>query len=441
MKAFIKYVILFFATFCIGVSYTYAQDNAEADKTSAKEQKKLSQEEIDHLLQQKKIDEGAVKSAKNIRRLLKDFVDEVAEKSPVMADFLTTKIFGIRVVQYLVSILILLFNILLVKYVFKYIINKLVRLFNRNDKSVLLKMLIERMSKPVNVFAWVLSIYLIIVFLVQDEANIVVLSRAVGIVFWISLFWLISISVDVAFMGISRKFKKNNSTSTANLFDFLRKVVKFVITIIAILSILTNCGVNVNTIIASLGIGGMALAFASQDTIANFFGSVSIILDRPFIVGDWVKTNSCEGTVEVIGFRSTRIRTFSKTLVTIPNSILAKEAVENFTKMPERKVVQVIGLTYATTSKQIEKFLDDLRNTIPQIEGVVSEGFLVEFSDFGPSSLDIKVIYYTKQISFDYFSATKRRVNLAIMDIVAESGLSFAFPSMSLYVEADATKK
>ena len=246
---------------------------------------------------------------------------------------------------------------------------------------------------------------------------------------------------DSLFGSIEAKLRRKSSGETASLLSFINRVIKIAVITIAILSALAHCGINVSTIVASLGIGGMALAFASQDTIANFFGSVSIILDRPFIVGDWVKTNSCEGTVEAIGFRSTRIRTFSKTLVTIPNSTLAKESVENFTKMPQRKVSQIVGLTYATSSAQLQKFLEDLRRIIPQVEGVVEDSLTVEFSDFGASSLDVSVIYYSKQIDYSYFSATKRRVNFAIMDIVAENGLSFAFPSMSLYLEADATKE
>lgn len=236
-------------------------------------------------------------------------------------------------------------------------------------------------------------------------------------------------------MLASRKMR-NKSSSAYSLMEFLRKVTKCVIVIIALLSILDNLGANVNAIMASLGIGGMALAFASQDTIANFFGSVSIIIDRPFNVGDWIKAQSFEGNVELIGFRSTRIRTFEKTLVTIPNSILAKESIENFTRMQRRKVIQTIGITYDSTPEQIEAVLPQLREALNNIENIAKGDSRVDFWDFGASSIDIRVIYYTTSLDYDKFLKTKRQTNLAIMRTIYANGLSFAFPSTSVYVES-----
>ncbi len=438
---YIKYIILFLSFFMMSSVSVYSQNSSTTSTAESKIEKQLTDEEKAHLMKQRKIDESAIQSAKSIRMKLRDMMSELRKVSPKLADVLVIKIFNIRIIQYIASLAILGVTLVLVKYFFRFIFEQIISFARKNNKGDFFIQFVCRLRVPVNVFAWVLGVYLALAFLIRDESNIAFFSRVIGIAFWSSLFWLIAIIFDVIFAGISKKTKKHKATSTANLVEFLRRVIKFFVIVIAVLSILTNCGVNVNTIVASLGIGGMALAFASQDTIANFFGSVSIILDRPFIVGDWVKTNSCEGTVEAIGFRSTRIRTFSKTLVTIPNSTLAKESVENFTKMPLRKVTQPIGLTYSATSSQIQKLLEDLRKAIPEIEGVAEDGLSVDFVGFGASSLDVNVIYYTKQIDFSYFSATRRKVNFAIMDIVAENGLSFAFPSMSLYIEADATKQ
>ena len=280
-----------------------------------------------------------------------------------------------------------------------------------------------------------MGLYLAAMVIITQKGSLIILNRAAAVAFWATVFWLILNTFDVFFAFAETKLSKK-SIAAASLINFLRKVVKTIVIVIALLSILDNMGANVNAILASLGIGGMALAFASQDTIANFFGSVSIIIDRPFIVGDWIKTLSYEGNVEVIGFRSTRVRTFDKTLVTIPNSILAKESVENFSRMPTRRVVDVIGLTYSTTAKQLEGIIPEIRTAILSVEGVDPFSVSARFDSFGASSLNIKIIYYTKKINYDFHTDVKSKVNFAIMKLIADRGLSFAFPSTSVYVES-----
>ena len=114
-----------------------------------------------------------------------------------------------------------------------------------------------------------------------------------------------------------------------------------------------NLGYSVSGLLASLGIGGLAVALAAKDTLSNVFGSLMLILDRPFKLGDWIKAGDMEGTVEEIGFRSTRIRTFAKTLITVPNSIIANLPLDNFSRMPKRRIKLTVGVTYATTPAQM----------------------------------------------------------------------------------------
>ncbi len=441
---FIKYILIallfFVQPICFGVAEKQTSTTATETTEVVEAKKDLSEEEL-HQLKQAELDKEMVAKIDQIRSRLKSFIKWVHGYSPSTAKMLVERYWGITVIQYLVSFLILLLGYSITKYGLSFIFKKLLAIFEKRGKHSFATLFISKIKMPINVVAWVIAMYYMVAFLIKEPHLIAIMARALGIIFWGAGCWAMMIVSDSLFGSIEAKFRKKSSGATASLLSFINRVVKIVIIVIAILSTLAHCGINVNTIVASLGIGGMALAFASQDTIANFFGSVSIILDRPFIVGDWVKTNACEGNVEAIGFRSTRIRTFSKTLVTIPNSTLAKESVENFTKMPQRKVSQVIGVTYSTTSAQIKKLLVDLRKAIAQVDGVIKDSVFVEFDEFGASSLDVKIIYYTRQIDYGYYSATKRRVNLVIMDIVAENGLSFAFPSVSLYVEADATKQ
>lgn len=445
----LTYVLAAFAVMIQAASVSLAEtakNGGEAQSSPGAEiqehEKPLSTEEIAYLEYQEEIDREAVENARNIRVHLRDIMQVVHGISPSAAKFLAQKYMGIMLIQYVVSLLILLATFIVAKYLLRYMLTRLHGLCTRSKSDGLAGMLIAKVQTPANMFAWVIGIYFALVFLIRDEDAIALTTRAVGVLFWLSVFWTVMIICDILFSVAARKYSAKSASATVNLLDFLKRVTKCFIIMVALLSILNNCGVNVNTIIASLGIGGMALAFASQDTIANFFGSVSIIIDRPFIVGDWVKTPVCEGHIEAIGFRSTRIRTFSKTVVSIPNSTLAKEAVENFSKMPIRKVEYTIGLTYSTTPEQMDALLHSLRKAIIEIEGVdPRSGVAAEFTNFGGSSLDIVVTYYTKQIDLGYYRATIRRVNLEIMRIVAAAGLSFAFPSTSIYIESDATKK
>lgn len=421
---------------CAAAETAQAATAAEdAPKAQAAEAKKSAGSPV--LGDVEKMDKEALNNARNLRKKLEAYVENLGKTSPKTVEFLMEKHFGISTAQYIAAAAILLLTIIVAKYGLNFALKKLSAVSAKTlGENAFMPTLLAQIQRPLNIIAAVLGVYFAATFLVHGASNVILLSRAAGVVFWTAVFWCAGILSDAFFISASKRLKKSTAT-TANLLDFIRRVVKFFIYIIALLSILTNFGINVNTIIASLGIGGMALAFASQDTIANFFGSVSIILDRPFIVGDLVKTGSCEGTVEAIGFRSTRIRTAAKTLITIPNSGLAKESVENLSKRPSRKVAQTIGITYSATADDMEALMADLRSKLVKIDGVAkSTGISAEFSDFADSSLNIEIIYYTIKTDRANYMATRRRVNLEIMRIVAARGLSFAFPSMSMYVES-----
>ena len=448
MKTFMR-VLAASAVLLQTVIFSYAEnaqtkDNAEAPVGAVQETHESAStlSEAEYQKYQEEIDREAVEHANSIRMHLRELMVSINDYSPATAKFLMKEYMGVLLAQYVASLLILVVTFIVAKYLLRFVLTRMHCFCMKSGNESFTAMFLSKVQIPANMFAWVIGIYFALVFLITDENTIAFITRGVGVLFWLSVFWTVMIICDVLFSVAAKRYTAKSAAATVNLLEFLKRVTKCFIIMIALLSILNNCGLNVNTIIASLGIGGMALAFASQDTIANFFGSVSIIIDRPFIVGDWVKTPVCEGHIEAIGFRSTRIRTFSKTLVSIPNSTLAKEAVENFSKMPLRKVEYSIGLTYSTTPEQMDALLHSLRKAIIEIEGVdPRNGVAAEFTSFGGSSLDIVITYFTKQIDLGYYRATIRRVNLEIMRIVAAAGLSFAFPSTSIYIESDATKK
>lgn len=200
-------------------------------------------------------------------------------------------------------------------------------------------------------------------------------------------------------------------------------------------------GYSVGGLVASLGLGGAAVALASRDAVANLFGFVMIMVDKPFSVGDWIRGDSFEGVVEEIGFRSTRIRTFGKTVENIPNNVMANANVENMDRRRDahlnvRRIKMTIGVTYSTTTAQMEGALEAIRTILREDEGVDRRmTMLVNFTDFGASSLDIFIYYFSNRADWAYYLAVRERVNLKIMRALEDLGLSFAFPSQSLYVE------
>jgi len=203
-----------------------------------------------------------------------------------------------------------------------------------------------------------------------------------------------------------------------------------------------NMGYSVSGLIASLGLGGAALALASKDTLANLFGSMMIIIDKPFKVGDWIQGADFEGVVEEIGFRSTRIRTFEKTVESIPNNILANIVVANMDRRKDadlnvRRVKMTLGVTYATTADQMEGAVAAIKEILNTDEGVDPRmNRRVFFTDFGASSLDILVYYFSNQADWDYHLQVRERVNLKIMRKLSELGLQVAFPTRSLHIES-----
>ena len=179
------------------------------------------------------------------------------------------------------------------------------------------------------------------------------------------------------------------------------------------------------------------IALAAQDSVGNFIGTISIFTDRPFKVGDWIQVGGkVDGDVEQIGFRSTKVRTWPKTLMSIPNKVLATEIIDNWSRMPKRRVKMTVGVTYSTTPEQMEELLKRIRQLLKDDDGVDQDFSLVRFTEFGASSLDVFLYYFTKSTKWDEHLGVRERVNLNIMRIVNEMGLSIAFPTRSIHVES-----
>ena len=192
---------------------------------------------------------------------------------------------------------------------------------------------------------------------------------------------------------------------------------------------------DISAFIASLSIGSLAVAFAAKDALANVFGSMIILLDKPFKIGDWIKANGIEGIVESVSFRSTCIRTFPQELVYIPNSLLSNTPITNYTLRERRRIDFTLGLTYGTTAAQIEEFIFKLKNYLEDLTLIDENDVRVHFLTYNSSSLDIRVVCYAKTGKHLEYLNIMQEINLHTLELLEEVGVSCAFPSTSLYFE------
>jgi MscS family membrane protein len=225
------------------------------------------------------------------------------------------------------------------------------------------------------------------------------------------------------------------------LVPIVRKALRLTIAIIAILLISENVlGANVKSLLLSAGVGGIAIALAAKDTIANFFGSITIFTDRPFQMGELVKIGEHLGPVEEVGFRSTRLRTLKGHLVTIPNSVITNSSVENIGRRPFIRRTSNITITYDSGHSKAEKAVEIIHKVLadmPQLNTDPDYPPRVYFSDFNDWSLNIYMSYWVKPADYWLYQEVNEQVNLEIMKRFEAEQIEFAFPSQTLYVKKD----
>ncbi|ECR4635586.1 mechanosensitive ion channel family protein, partial [Campylobacter jejuni] len=289
------------------------------------------------------------------------------------------------------------------------------------------------------------------------------LSNFFHIVYAVLIAWLILRMLDgYGVVLVSKLAQKSGKKEVVNL---IIKILYFVIIIIALLYILAQLGFNISAIIASLGIGGLAVALAAKDIIANFFASILLLFDNSFNQGDWVEVSGIEGTVVETGLRKTTIRTFDNCLVFLPNSTIMGANIKNWSKRRMgRHVRMYLGVGYDATPEKLEQCVKDLReflhtsdlvahdedsalkygdHTTKYRQNLVSindlEGYknacYVALSEFADSSINIELYFYIKEIGGKDFREARQSLMLEFMRIIEKNGLTFAFPSRSIYIE------
>lgn len=263
------------------------------------------------------------------------------------------------------------------------------------------------------------------------------LTILVKIIFAVNALRLAYVAMDAFGEVLKAYTAKTPSTMDDYLAPMAVKTAKIFVVILGVLIVLQNFGVNVMSLLAGLGLGGLALALAAQDAAANLIGSVMILLDRPFSIGDAVKVNDVEGNIESIGFRSTRIRTFYNSLVTIPNSTMAKEKIDNMGVRPYRRVRQVLGIHYDTPPELIEQFCMRVKYLISQEPAVAQDTILVAFNGFADSTLNVLVNFHLAVFNPHEEFGRQQKIFCEILEAAKEMGVVFAYPTQTVYYMQD----
>ncbi|MFZ3579495.1 mechanosensitive ion channel family protein [Virgibacillus sp. DJP39] len=326
----------------------------------------------------------------------------------------------------------LLFRKLFTKYVFR-----LILAFSRKTPTEFFAKICLAFEHPVRWIFLVIGIFIAVdYFPYLDQSNTmfhkIMRSSVIIIITW-GLYNLSS-SSSIFFSKIN---ERTNSQFDPILIPFFSKALRFIIIAISFSIVAQEFEYDVNGFVAGLGLGGLAFALAAKDTIANLFGGIVIITEKPFTINDWVMTPSVEGVVEDINFRSTKVRTFEQGLVTVPNSTLSNENITNWSKMGKRRITFQLGVTYDTPKTKLENTVKKIKNLIHNHKEIHPDTIFVTFDNYNSSSLDIFLYFFTKTTEWGKYLSIKEEINFSIMEILVDEGVSVAFPSRTLYLNSD----
>ncbi|MGY4689644.1 mechanosensitive ion channel family protein [Salibacterium sp. K-3] len=330
----------------------------------------------------------------------------------------------------LIFLVVFVFRKVFTRYIFKIIMR-----FAKKSPTSFFTNMLTSFEKPVRFFIGVLGIYLAVLYLPippdpMNVINTIYRSIVIVVIGW-GLFNFSSTSSSL-FHRFSHKIEDG---SDSMIIPFMSKLTRFAIVLLTITLVAYEWGYNINGLVAGLGLGGLAVALAAQETLSNFLGGVIIVTERPFKNGDWIETPTVEGLVEDISFRSTEVRTFADSLVTVPNKVLANEAITNWSEMHVRRITFTVGVEYATPPDKLEKVVSRIDQMLRDHDEVDNELILVRFSELNDSSYDIYLYFFTKTTAWVEWYKVKEEINLTVIRILEEEGVNPAFPSRSLYME------
>jgi MscS family membrane protein len=263
------------------------------------------------------------------------------------------------------------------------------------------------------------------------------MDRLVAALAFVTAILLVGAVVDAFAQTARERFEREGQKSGAGVVNIVSRIVKALLACIALIGILQALGFNVTGLLAGLGIGGLAVALAAQKTVENIIGGIMLMADQPVKIGQFCQFGDKSGWVEDFGFRSTRVRTLERTVISIPNSEFAAVQIENLSDRDRIRFLTTIGLRFETTADQLRAVLVDLRALFLGHPKVASDPLRVRFVGFGVSTLNIEIQAYVMTSDQNEFFAVREDLLLRMMDVVAANGTGFGFPSHTVYTTQD----
>lgn len=325
-------------------------------------------------------------------------------------------------------LLVLVFN-----FIVKVVLKRLHKFFDSHH-NVWSDSFIRALYKPLSYYIWFFALLRLIELIYERTFSAKLFSNigqvsSVGAV--LAVVWFIFRWKHYVVEQMAIKNRKGEIVMDRGRLDVIDKVVTMIIVFVALLVLMELFGLNINTLIAFGGVGGLAIAFSSQEIIASFFGGMMIYLTHPFVVGDWIvlPEKGIEGHVEAIGWYMTKIRALDKRLVFVPNSIFSKIVVINPSRMSHRPFKETFGIRYSDKPvlKNVISEINDMLQHHPDIDQTMT--LIARLNAFGPSSLDIQIISYTKEISSLGYYRVREDLLVKILDIIHSNGADLAFPT------------
>ena len=318
---------------------------------------------------------------------------------------------------------------------FSYMIIKIFKIKSKKAKEIKE----SAFFKPLKVFFIILGIYLAIVFLRTtlqiNEQVMDIVTKAFKIISVIE----IAVGLANSFTSktiLGKKLRKSLSDKMDDtVFEFVLKITRVIIYIIAIFLVLAILEINLTGLVAGLGLGGVIVTLAAQDTAKNLFGGLVIFIDKPFVVGDWIQMDNYEGTIEDITFRTTRIRTFENALVNIPNAIIADASVTNWSKMEKRRYKTNLCVELDTPLEKLDLLKTRIEKMLQERESVYDDSIIVRFDQITDNGINILIYTYTNSVDYASYLKEVEDINVKIMKILNEENIELAYDTKTVYVK------
>lgn len=429
------YIIALLVTLAVGSFGAPAVRAAEPDTDTP-----VTDRELSHGIQDKRLDRAGEAIGKSIEKIGDTAADRVGR-------WVTTEVFyGIRWFKLLLC-LVAVFAVLLSERILRFIINTKIKTIPHQEGIISwLRMFFQAAGRPLSLFIWTYGIYAALTplyphFTTADGANLVhaVAQRAADIAGTVAIVWFLFSLVQLLDARLKRWAASTASDIDEIIVPLVGKSLRIFIVIVGTMVVIKNLtGIEIGPLLASLGIGGLAVALAAKDSIANFFGTLTILFDKPFQVGERIVIDSYDGVVESVGFRSSRLRTLTGHLVTIPNEKLVNSTVENIGKRPHIRWLTNIGITYDTPPEKVEEAVAILEAVLADHEGMDPEyPPRVFFNGFNDWSLNIMVLMWYHPADYWNFQVCLQQICLQILRRFRAAGIDFAFPSRTVYAAGD----